>query len=160
MPLPGVVQYANSVEKPDARILEKIAGIKVCTAMLKTSGREGQGIRYREIYIHSKLLMVDDVFCTVGSANVNQRSMVSDSEINMVTIDPSVTSELRKKIWAQLLGGDSKAGGKGTKAEISETFKDWINRMNSNKKCMDKGMPMTGFLLPLEDKRSSTLILG
>jgi phosphatidylserine/phosphatidylglycerophosphate/cardiolipin synthase-like enzyme len=34
------------------------------------------------VYIHAKLMIVDDVFLTMGSANLANRSMVVDSEIN------------------------------------------------------------------------------
>ncbi|MBX3187428.1 MAG: phospholipase [Labilithrix sp.] len=35
------------------------------------------------VYIHSKLMIVDDAFFTVGSANLANRSMLVDSEINL-----------------------------------------------------------------------------
>ncbi|EGZ25738.1 phospholipase D-like protein [Phytophthora sojae] len=41
----------------------------------------------RDIFVHSKLLIVDDVFLSVGSANWNRRSMTSDSEIAANVID-------------------------------------------------------------------------
>ncbi|KAJ8533472.1 hypothetical protein ON010_g13781 [Phytophthora cinnamomi] len=41
----------------------------------------------RNIFVHSKLLIVDDVYLSVGSANWNRRSMTSDSEIAANVID-------------------------------------------------------------------------
>ena len=35
------------------------------------------------VYIHSKLLLVDDGFLSVGSANMNNRSMGLDTELNV-----------------------------------------------------------------------------
>ncbi|HSO38976.1 MAG TPA: phospholipase D-like domain-containing protein [Labilithrix sp.] len=40
------------------------------------------------VYIHSKLMIVDDRFLTVGSANLANRSMTVDSEINAVWVAP------------------------------------------------------------------------
>lgn len=37
----------------------------------------------RSVYVHSKLLLVDDRFLTVGSANATNRSMGLDSELNV-----------------------------------------------------------------------------
>lgn len=159
MPLPHVVSHANSIEKPSAEALVAVAGMKVRTAMLNACGPYEGRWRHREIYIHSKLLLVDDVFCTLGSANINQRSMVSDSEINIATIDPNITKGLRKRVWGQLSGGKFD-GGEGSKAEIGEVFRDWGVLMNANADAKAKKLEMRGFLLPLHDKRSSTMRLG
>ena len=43
---------------------------------------------------HSKVMMVDDRFCTVGSTNLNSRSLRCDYEINAFIFDLPVTAEL------------------------------------------------------------------
>ncbi|MFZ3289372.1 MAG: phospholipase D-like domain-containing protein [Telluria sp.] len=96
---PEVVQHANSIEKPDLKKLESQYGLKICTAMLNVSAFVGDRWRYREIYIHSKLMLVDDLYFTLGSANLNQRSMAVDSEINLVSVNPQLVQRLRRRIW-------------------------------------------------------------
>lgn len=54
---------------------------------------------YKDIYVHSKLLLVDDVFFTLGSANVNIRSMEVDSELNIAMPSPEVTKAWRQHLW-------------------------------------------------------------
>ena len=163
--LPDVVRHSNGINKPGAMTLESEFGLKVSVAMLNVSAFDTDRWRYREIYIHSKLMLVDDVFMTLGSANLNQRSMAVDSEINIATVDSRVATDLRKRVWRMHSGGLVDGGG-GTKAEIVTAFKDWNNLMRSNrKKKFEKSenailKKMTGFLLPLEDKRSSTIRLG
>lgn len=43
---------------------------------------------------HSKVMIVDDRFCTVGSTNLNSRSLRCDYEINAFIFDLPVTAEL------------------------------------------------------------------
>ena len=53
-----------------------------------------------EIYIynggfhHSKIMMVDSLFCTVGSTNLNSRSLRYDYEVNAFIFDLPTTHEL------------------------------------------------------------------
>lgn len=43
---------------------------------------------------HTKTMTVDDSFCTVGSANLNSRSLRYDYEVNAVIFDRNVTAQL------------------------------------------------------------------
>lgn len=43
---------------------------------------------------HSKMMTVDDTFCTVGSSNLDSRSLRCDYEINTVVFDRDFTAEL------------------------------------------------------------------
>ena len=49
---------------------------------------------YEPGFHHTKIIMVDGKFCTVGSANLNSRSMRFDLEENAVIVDPEVTQQL------------------------------------------------------------------
>ena len=43
---------------------------------------------------HSKIMMVDSLYCTVGSANLNSRSLKYDYEVNAFIFDTQTTNEL------------------------------------------------------------------
>ena len=49
---------------------------------------------YEPGFHHTKIIMVDGLFCTVGSANLNSRSLRFDYEENAVIINPCTTAEL------------------------------------------------------------------
>ena len=49
---------------------------------------------YEPGFHHSKVMMVDGRFCTVGSTNLDARSLRCDFEENAVIIDPATTKEL------------------------------------------------------------------
>jgi len=49
---------------------------------------------YQPGFHHSKIMMVDGRFCTVGSANLDARSMRFDYEENAVILDTAVTRQL------------------------------------------------------------------
>ena len=51
---------------------------------------------YERGFHHTKIIMVDGKFCTVGSSNLDARSLKADYEENAVIIDPHTTKELDK----------------------------------------------------------------
>jgi len=76
-----------------------------------------------QIYVHSKLMIIDDRFALIGSANINDRSLLGDrdSELAVLVMDLESTRkdflgnghpqptrafahELRKGIWNKLFG--------------------------------------------------------
>jgi phosphatidylserine/phosphatidylglycerophosphate/cardiolipin synthase-like enzyme len=59
-----------------------------------------------DVYVHSKLMMVDDELTLIGSANIGQRSMAHDGELHAAIVDAagSFTREFRKALWAEHTG--------------------------------------------------------
>jgi cardiolipin synthase len=49
---------------------------------------------YQPGFHHSKIMMVDGRFCTIGSANLNSRSLRYDYEANAIILSQETTSEL------------------------------------------------------------------
>jgi len=59
-----------------------------------------------ELYVHAKLLIVDDETMIVGSSNINDRSQTGDhdSELSAVVKHGPTVSSLRKQLWMEHLG--------------------------------------------------------
>ncbi|HEY6410469.1 MAG TPA: phospholipase D family protein [Ktedonobacteraceae bacterium] len=65
---------------------------------------------YRPIYVHAKVTIIDDLWSTVGSANLNNRGMRDDTEMNVATLDAELARGLRVLLWAEhleLIGEES-----------------------------------------------------
>jgi phosphatidylserine/phosphatidylglycerophosphate/cardiolipin synthase-like enzyme len=59
---------------------------------------------YRPIYVHAKVAIVDDLWSTVGSANLNNRGMRDDTEMNVAALNADLAQGLRILLWAEHLG--------------------------------------------------------
>ncbi len=68
-----------------------------------TWGIDETEARWANIDVHSKMLIVDDKFLSVGSANKNNRGMLYEGEMNVAVLDPTWVREARRKIFANLL---------------------------------------------------------
>ena len=95
---------------------------------------------YEEIYIHAKVAIVDDAAFTIGSANLNLRSMAIDSELNVLSQAKDVAYKLRCDLFTQCFG----APGPGQFADMQNTFKDWQDRMEENAQAMKGNKPLVG----------------
>jgi len=71
---------------------------------LATCAGDPGAVRYRPIYVHAKVGIVDDRWATAGSANLNSRGMSHDAEINVAVLDDDFARGLRLALWAEHLG--------------------------------------------------------
>lgn len=111
---------------------------------------------YREIYIHSKLMVIDDSFLTIGSANLNLRSMAVDAEINIATDNVGKSKDLRRRVWNLHTGKSAGCdGGEGSQQEIASTFMQWKILMQKNLVAKSARAAIAGFLVPFVDTRTS-----
>ncbi|WP_231686618.1 phospholipase D-like domain-containing protein, partial [Ralstonia pseudosolanacearum] len=143
----------------------KIDGLEVhiCTLVAPDSPPNN----WDYVYVHAKLMIVDDVFMTLGSANINTRSMQVDSELNICHEHSGVTQPLRKKLWgihtrpspsARAAGNDQHPMYVAAASDnTAEAFKGWGQIIAQNEKNQNAKLApcasLIGFMRT-SDKRS------
>jgi len=98
-------------------------GLNVFMGSLWTcSDKDGplRSIDYEEIYIHAKVAIVDDAAFTIGSANLNLRSMALDSELNVLSDAFDVACQLRADLFRQC----TQDPGPKQFGDMTKTFKN------------------------------------
>ena len=121
------------------------AGIQVVMGSLWTSAdAPSKADDYEEIYIHAKVAIVDDAAFTVGSANLNLRSMAIDSELNILSQAKDVAYQLRADLFLQCSG----SAGPTQFGDMEKTFKDWKDLMISNANAIQNREKLTSQLIP------------
>lgn len=82
------------------------------------------------IFIHSKVILIDDQFMSIGSANFADRSMGpssagEDAELNVAVVDDSamlnLVRETRKRLWAEHFALDLRTGSVNTRLDALTT---------------------------------------
>ncbi len=64
------------------------------------------GVVPEEIYPHSKMMIVDDTWAYIGSANANGRSLSRDAESGYVVHDRAIVTAFRRSLWKEHLNTD------------------------------------------------------
>jgi phosphatidylserine/phosphatidylglycerophosphate/cardiolipin synthase-like enzyme len=59
--------------------------------------------RFVDIDVHSKLLIVDDVFVSVGSCNKNNRGVTYEGELNVAVYDAAWARDARRRVLSLIL---------------------------------------------------------
>ena len=120
-------QAGQPVESADIRGLK----VHVCTLV---PGDTPAGEAWQDTYVHAKLMIVDDAFMTLGSANLNTRSMEADSELNICHERSDITQPLRERLWemhTKGLGvGKKDANGR---LDAGDAYTQWGKIIKMNK---------------------------
>lgn len=128
--------------------LKKELGVKVHICTLTASNA------WKEVYVHSKVTIIDDVFTVISSANLNTRSMQQDTELGIFTESSAVARKLRKDLWKlhtrDLTKANSDAGKFDNVANpenmhnpkvVEKAFEQWGDIMQRNKTQINNGKP-------------------
>jgi phosphatidylserine/phosphatidylglycerophosphate/cardiolipin synthase-like enzyme len=144
--MPALDKSASSARDPDAALRKAdLTGVNIHVATLCASA----GGKYKEIYVHSKLLLVDDIFFTLGSANVNVRSMEGDSELNIAAPSPALTKQWRTHLW-QMHAGTAPSD------TMENDYQGWLKVMEHNAEKKAKSQSLQAPLLSFLDNDSAT----
>jgi len=99
------------------------------------------------IDVHSKLMIVDDVFTTLGSANINVRSMYTDSEMNIAHESEAVSSKLRRELWSLHTRNTETGKIMGAQDDPGTAYTTWANIIRTNKDRQSTGQPPLASLI-------------
>lgn len=103
-PDPGLSDTDATLQLVYQKAPEAVREGRIRVFCLGTSTSEENGEQYRPIYVHGKVAIVDDVWATVGSANLNNRGMSDDTEMSVATLDTGLAQHLRILLWSEHLG--------------------------------------------------------
>jgi phosphatidylserine/phosphatidylglycerophosphate/cardiolipin synthase-like enzyme len=70
------------------------------------AGLGADGLR-KSIYVHSKLMLIDDGWATVGSCNLHHFSLFGNSEINVAFSEPDTVRNFRCELFREDLDQDT-----------------------------------------------------
>ena len=85
------VQFMVST-KSDGKANDDVTGLE----MRKLMKRGAEVYLYDGGFHHSKVMMIDSIFCTVGTTNLDARSLCFDYEVNAFIFSPTTTHELQQ----------------------------------------------------------------
>lgn len=120
--------------KDEDLIPETRPGLKVHVCSLVAPDTPA-GKPWVPVYIHSKLMIVNDVLTTHGSANINTRSMQVDSELNILHEWHEVTQAMRRRLW------NLHTAGRGGQDDSADAFDAWEDLIKRNKERHSKNLP-------------------
>lgn len=70
------------------------------------AGRGSEGRRH-PVYVHAKLMIIDDTWATVGSCNLHHYSLFGNTELNVAFSDEPTVRQLRDALLGEHLGLDT-----------------------------------------------------
>jgi phosphatidylserine/phosphatidylglycerophosphate/cardiolipin synthase-like enzyme len=102
-------------------------------------------VSYSHIYVHSKLMIVDDEFLTLGSANFVDISMEKDhTEVNYSVWDKILATNLRKRLFQEHTGiSENLSSGLECIQELSKIAK-------ANRALLDSGKKYSGLIFSID----------
>lgn len=116
-------------------------GIKahICTLAPQSATHPGEYLNdiKHEVYVHSKVTIIDDVFLFIGSANLNTRSMQVDTELGIISECKQVSQTLRQRLWQihtqQAVGSAMNPNELSRYQNAEKAFKEWEVVLNFKK---------------------------
>ena len=99
-------------------------------------------VRNDSVYVHSKVVIIDDVYMTVGSNNINYRSMTYDTEISVASVDTTTIQsadhvKVGKLAWStriSLWAIETEINSEKLKSyTVSKAIEEWHKRAKEGK---------------------------
>lgn len=147
--LPGMIRSIishmsiNHINK-NLKKIRKIDPNRVGTFSLLSQNKHKLN-ELKQIYIHSKIMIVDDNITTIGSANLDKNGFRDSTEFNVSIISSALAKQFRTKLWNEHLGVVNGIDHQN-KNSFEEGFKIWKDKAYSNGINLKNNKAMNGFV--------------
>jgi phosphatidylserine/phosphatidylglycerophosphate/cardiolipin synthase-like enzyme len=97
-----------------------------------------------DIYVHSKIALIDDAWCTIGSTNIANRSFHGDTELNASFWHAQTVRTLRRELLLEHTGVDT--------ADLDDqaALRLYATRARENTARRARGEPLQGLAFALD----------
>ncbi|MGL4667365.1 MAG: phospholipase D-like domain-containing protein [Saezia sp.] len=119
----------------------------------------------QQVYVHAKLMIEDDAWFTLGSANTNIRSMAVDSELNIISDDKETAQKVRHELLREYVGEikgkevfPNVAGRELNQSDLKAVHKIMEIRMDDNQRLIGEKKTITGLIAKFHDDRSADVV--
>jgi cardiolipin synthase len=137
-----IKELVRAIEERNVRVQILVPGRHSDHGMTRSSSRATYGdllkagaeiYEYQPAMIHAKIMIVDDLWCIVGSTNMDHRSFGWNDEVNLAALDSALAAKLNANFEEDL--------GKSHR----ETLKEWEHRSFA-----ERAMEWLGWLIARE----------
>lgn len=94
----------------------------------------------RQIYVHSKLMIADDRWMTLGSANLDKNGLADSTELNLGITSKELAAKTRLRLWLEHTGGMPRA----KLEDFGEGFEVLKRLAEENGERVAQGRPIAG----------------
>jgi phosphatidylserine/phosphatidylglycerophosphate/cardiolipin synthase-like enzyme len=101
---------------------------------------------YQHVYVHAKIALIDDAWCTIGSANIGNRSFYGDTELNASIWHAETVRKLRCDLLEEHLAEDTRM------LNDREALAVYRRIARDNALCKSNGEPLQGLAFALDPK--------
>lgn len=134
----GDGRWDNDKHVQILREADKGRGIVSIYSLYTAGPNQGEHpFTYRAIYVHAKVAVIDDEWLIVGSANLNDRGLVTDSEICAAVRDPDLARQVRLDLWAEHLEMPRQEVADKDPVELADG--EWRDRAEQNATIIKSG---------------------
>jgi phosphatidylserine/phosphatidylglycerophosphate/cardiolipin synthase-like enzyme len=110
----------------------------------------------KDIYVHSKTMIVDDRFVLLGSANISTTSLEHHSELDVLVDDPARAKALRSRLWCEHL----QLKPQGLPADFDTGARLWMAHADDNLTRLRQHKPARSRVLPLREMAGGSELGG
>jgi len=134
-----------------ASLFQKLADLDLHEnfTLAAIAGSRGDG-RYDEVYVHAKIMLVDDAWATIGSTNVAERSFRRDTELNASFWHARTVHALRVELLREHLSQDT------AELDAREALRLYADIARANGERRAAGQPLEGLAYALDPKTYGT----